>query len=375
MKNSKKIIFASALTLALSVGTILPENVKADDTNPTSSEQKVDDTVTLDLNFKLGNKDTGLKIGNNVADINGIPHSIGYVSDSINSYPAKRGTTLNIKVKNSSEAGAKYYAEGTFDVPKEGYENGDDITIILKEINSEVTPSKPEDKKDESTDKKENDNKDNNVKPEDNKDNKDKNTEVENKDNKENISDNKEEKDKKENISDNKEEDKKNDDNKTENKNDDSNIDPEQKEDDKNKDSSSQKGSGMGEGSLEEDLEFKTYDTKEEAIEKAKEALKNNDKYNHYEIKTTEDGKYYYELSKKDKEDIKTVPVQQNNPKKVQTTNSEPKRIVKTSQSPANVSGRVAKSNNVQTGVYSLTSIVAIASTSIAALILSKKNK
>lgn len=370
MKNSKKIIFASALTLALSVGTILPENVKADDTNPTSSEQKVDDTVTLDLNFKLGNKDTGLKIGNNVADINGIPHSIGHGTYSIEDYPAKRGTTLNIKVKNSSEAGAKYYAEGTFDVPKEGYKDYDDITIILKEINSEVTPSKPDDKKDESTDKKENDDKDKNVKPEDNKDNKDnkgKNTEVENKDTKDNISDTKEEKDKKE--------DKKNEDNKTENKNDDSNIDTEQKEDDKNKDSSSQKGSGMGEGSLEEDLEFKTYDTKEEAIEKAKEALKNNDKYNHYEIKTTEDGKYYYELSKKDKEDIKTIPVQQNNPKKVQTTNSEPKRIVKTSQSPVNVSGRVAKSNNVQTGVSSLTSIVAIASTSLAALILSKKNK
>ena len=362
MKNSKKIIFASALTLALSVGTILPENVKADDTNPTSSEQKVDDTVKLDLYFKLGNKDTGLNGGNNVADINGIPYSIGHGTYTINSYTAKRGTTLNIKVKNSSEAGAKYYAEGTFDVPKEGYKDDDDITIILKEINSEVTPSKPEDKKDESTDKKENDDKDKNVKPEGNKDNKDKNTEVENKDNKENISDNKEE-------------DKKNDDNKTENKNDDSNIDPEQKEDDKNKDYSSQKGNGMGAGSLKEDLEFKTYDTKEEAIEKAKEALKNNDKYNHYEIKTTEDGKYYYELSKKDKEDIKTVPVQHNNPKKVQTTNSEPKRIVKTSQSPANVSGRVAKSNNVQTGVSSLTSIVAIASTSIAALILSKKNK
>lgn len=377
MKNSKKIIFASALTLALSVGTILPENVKADDTNPTSSEQKVNDTVKLDFRFNLGNVNTNLKDGNNVADINGIPHAL-YTGGSwgeLNDFNVKRGTTLNIKVKNSSEPSAKYYAEGTFEVPKEGYKDDDEITIILKEINSEVNPTKPEDKKDESTDKKENDDKDNNVKPEDNKDNKDKNTEVENKDNKENISDNKEEKDKKENISDNKEEDKKNDDNKTENKNDDSNIDPEQKEDDKNKDSSSQKGSGMGEGSLEEDLEFKTYDTKEEAIEKAKEALKNNDKYNHYEIKTTENGKYYYELSKKDKEDIKTVPVQQNNPKKVQTTNSEPKRIVKTSQSPANVSGRVAKSNNVQTGVSSLTSIFAIASTSLAALILSKKNK
>lgn len=369
MKNSKKIIFASALTLALSVGTILPENVKADDTNPTSSEQKIDDTVRLDLTFKLGNKDTGLKEGNNVADINGIPNSIYKPHDAIWNYSAKRGTTLDIKVKNSSEPSAKYYAEGTFDVPKEGYKDDDDITIILKEINSEVTPSKPEDKKDESTDKKENDDKDNNVKPEDNKDNKDKNTETENKDNKNDISDNKEDKKEDEKNEDNKES------NKTENKNDDSNIDPEQKEDDKNKDSSSQKGSGMGEGSLKEDLDFKTYDTKEEAIEKAKEALKNNDKYNHYEIKTTEDGKYYYELSKKDKEDIKTVPVQHNNPKKVQTTNSEPKRIVKTSQSPANVSGRVAKSNNVQTGVSSLTSIVAIASTSIAALILSKKNK
>lgn len=346
MKNSKKIIFASALTLALSVGTILPENVKADDTNPTSSEQKVDDTVRLDLNFKLGNKDTGLKIGNNVADINGIPYSIGSVSDSIGNYLAKRGTTLNIKVKNSSEAGAKYYAEGTFDVPKEGYENGDDITIILKEINSEVTPSKPEDKKDESTDKKDNDDKDNNVKPEDNKDNKGEKTETENKDNKNDTSDNKEDK----------KEDKKNEENKTENENDDSNIDPEQKEDDKNKDSSSQKGNGMGAGSLEEDLGFKTFDTKEEAIRKAKEALKNNDKYNHYEIKTTEDGKYYYELSKKDDEPINTIKVRKNTPKKIQTRS-------------------VQATSNVKTGVSSLTSIIGIATTSLAALIISKKNK
>lgn len=277
MKNSKKIIFASALALALSVGTILPENVKADDINPTSSEQKVDDTVKLDLTFKLGNTDTELKKGNNVADINGIPHSINRYG-TIWNYSAKRGTTLNIKVKSSSEPGAKYYAEGTFEVPKEGYKDGDQITVILKEINNEVTPSKPEDKKDESTDKKENDDKDNNVKPEDNKDNKGEKTETENKDNKNDISDNKEE---------DKKEDKKNEDNKTENENDDSNIDPEQKEDEKNKDSSSQKGNGMGAGSLEKDLGFKTYDTKEEAIEKAKEALKNNDKYNHYEIKTT----------------------------------------------------------------------------------------
>lgn len=345
MKNSKKIIFASALALALSVGTILPENVKADDINPTSSEQKVDDTVKLDLTFKLGNTDTELKKGNNVADINGIPHSINRYG-TIWNYSAKRGTTLNIKVKSSSEPGAKYYAEGTFEVPKEGYKDGDQITVILKEINNEVTPSKPEDKKDESTDKKENDDKDNNVKPEDNKDNKGEKTETENKDNKNDISDNKEDK----------KEDKKNEDNKTENENDDSNIDPEQKEDEKNKDSSSQKGNGMGAGSLEKDLGFKTYDTKEEAIEKAKEALKNNDKYNHYEIKTTEDGKYYYELSKKDDEPINTIKVRKNTPKKIQTRS-------------------VQATSNVKTGVSSLTSIIGIATTSLAALIISKKNK
>lgn len=347
MKNSKKIIFASALTLALSVGTILPENVKADDTNPTSSEQKVDDTVRLDLTFKLGNTDTGLKEGDNVADINGIPNSIYKPHDAIWNYSAKRGTTLDIKVKNSSEPGAKYYAEGTFEVPKEGYKDGDKITIILKEINSEVTPSKPEDKKDESTDKKENDDKDNNVKPEDNKDNKGEKTETENKDNKNDISDNKEE---------DKKEDKKNEDNKTENENDDSNIDPEQKEDDKNKDSSSQKGGGMGAGPLEKDPEFKAYATKEEAIRKAKEALKNNDKYNHYEIKTTEDGKYYYELSKKDDEPVNTIKVRKNTPKKIQTRS-------------------VQSTSNVKTGVSSLTSIIGIATTSLAALIISKKNK
>ena len=109
----------------------------------------------------------------------------------------------------------------------------------------------------------------------------------------------------------------------------------------------------MGAGPLEKDPEFKSYATKDEAIDKAKEALKNNNKYNHYEIKTTDDGKYYYELSKKDDQPVKTI--------KVQTTNSDPKRV--------------AKSNNIETGVSSLTSIVAIASTSLAALIFSKKNK
>lgn len=349
MKNSKKIIFASALTLALSVGTILPENVKADDTNPTSSEQKVDDTVKLDFRFNLGNVKTNLKKGNNVADINGVPYALttGGSWAELYKFEVKRGTTLNIKVKNSSEAGAKYYAEGTFEVPKEGYKDGDQITILLKEIKNEETPVKPEDKKDESTDKKDNDDKDNNVKPEDNKDNKGEKTETENKDNKNDISDNKEE---------DKKEDKKNEDNKTENENDDSNIDPEKKEDDKNKDSSSQKGSGMGAGSLEKDPEFKAYDTKEEAIEKAKEALKNNDKYNHYEIKTTEDGKYYYELSKKDDEPVNTIKVRKNTPKKIQTTG-------------------VQSTSNVKTGVSSLTSIIGIATTSLAALIISKKNK
>lgn len=218
--------------------------------------------------------------------------------------------------------------------------------IIINIVDSKNSPSEKLSKKDI---EKENDDKDKNVKPEDNKDNKDnkgKNTEVENKDNKDNknnISDNKEEKDKKE--------DKKNDDNKIENKN--SNKNTEQEKDGKNKDSSANKGNGMGAGPLEKDPEFKAYATKDEAIEKAKEALKSNNKYNHYEIKTTDDGKYYYELSKKDDQPVKTI--------KVQTTNSEPKRV--------------AKSNNVETGVSSLTSIVAIASTSLAALILSKKNK
>lgn len=176
-----------------------------------------------------------------------------------------------------------------------------------------------------------------------NKDNKGKNTEVENKDNKDNISDNKEEKDKKED---------KKEGNKTENKN--NNKNTEQEKDGKNKDSSANKGNGMGAGPLEKDPEFKAYATKDEAIDKAKEALKNNNKYNHYEIKTTDDGKYYYyELSKKDDQPVKTI--------KIQTTNSDPKRV--------------AKSNNIETGVSSLTSIVAIASSSLAALILSKKNK
>lgn len=105
----------------------------------------------------------------------------------------------------------------------------------------------------------------------------------------------------------------------------------------------------------------KYFDTKEEAIENAKKALKNNKEFNNFEIKTTADGKYYFELSKKDDKPVKTVNVQKNNNKNIINKENKP--------------SRKAKSNNVETGIASLSSVLSLLATSFLGFILSKKNK
>lgn len=105
----------------------------------------------------------------------------------------------------------------------------------------------------------------------------------------------------------------------------------------------------------------KYFDTKEEAIENAKKALKDNKKFNNFEIKTTADGKYYFELSKKDDDKVKTANVQKNNNKNIINTEFKP--------------SRQAKSNNVETGIASLSSVLSLLATSFLGFILSKKNK
>lgn len=50
MKNSKKLLFAGTLALALSASAVLPTNVHADGEEVPSTEENVNDTVKL--NFK-----------------------------------------------------------------------------------------------------------------------------------------------------------------------------------------------------------------------------------------------------------------------------------------------------------------------------------
>lgn len=90
----------------------------------------------------------------------------------------------------------------------------------------------------------------------------------------------------------------------------------------------------------------KLYDTKQEAEEAAKEALKNNKAYNSYEIKE-KDGKYYYVLTNKEKSKTPT--------KKVAT--------------------KAKKSNNVKTGVGSLSGVVGVFLASSLGIYVSKKKK
>ncbi len=90
----------------------------------------------------------------------------------------------------------------------------------------------------------------------------------------------------------------------------------------------------------------KLYNTKQEAEEAAKEALKNNKAYNSYEIKE-KDGKYYYVLTNKEKAKTPT--------KKVTT--------------------KAKKSSNVKTGVGSLSGVVGIFLASSLGMHFSRRKK
>lgn len=90
----------------------------------------------------------------------------------------------------------------------------------------------------------------------------------------------------------------------------------------------------------------KLYNTKQEAEEAAKDALKNNKAYNSYEI-IEKDGKYYYVLTNKEKAKTPT--------KKVTT--------------------RAKKSNNVKTGIGSLSGVVGIFLASSLGMYFSRRKK
>lgn len=152
MNNTKKILFAGSLALALSAGVIMPTNVNADTENTVaSSEEKSEEFVQLNFNFELDGDLSSVDLDSysNIAYINGVPyttHSFGRVLR----YKAKRGTTLNIELKRTAEEGSKVQAVGEFYVPEEGYSNYDEITVRVKPINNkeseEDKPNNPEEK-------------------------------------------------------------------------------------------------------------------------------------------------------------------------------------------------------------------------------------
>ena len=152
MKNTKKILFAGSLALALSAGVIIPTNVNADTENTVaSSEEKAEEFVQLDFNFELDGdlSSVDLDPDNNIAYINGVPYTT-YRFGRVLRYKAKRGTTLNIELKRTAEKGSKVQAVGEFYVPEEGYSNYDEITVRVKPVNNkeseEDKPNNPEEK-------------------------------------------------------------------------------------------------------------------------------------------------------------------------------------------------------------------------------------
>lgn len=152
MNNTKKILFAGSLALALSAGVIMPTNVNADTENTVaSSEEKSEEFVQLDFIFELDGdlSSVDLDPDNNIAYINGVPyttHRFGHVLR----YKAKRGTTLNIELKRTAEKGSKVQAAGEFYVPEEGFSGLGAITVKVKPVDNKDTeeekPNNPEDK-------------------------------------------------------------------------------------------------------------------------------------------------------------------------------------------------------------------------------------
>lgn len=152
MNNTKKILFAGSLALALSAGVIIPTNVNADTENTVAnSEEKAEEFVQLDFIFELDGdlSSVDLDPNNNIAYINGVPyttHMFGHVLR----YKAKRGTTLKIELKRTAEKGSKVQAVGEFYVPEEGFSGLGAITVKVKPVDNKDTeeekPNNPEDK-------------------------------------------------------------------------------------------------------------------------------------------------------------------------------------------------------------------------------------
>ncbi|WP_236786020.1 hypothetical protein [Anaerococcus ihuae] len=109
------------------------------------------------------------------------------------------------------------------------------------------------------------------------------------------------------------------------------------------------------------DTKEKPTENDEKPTENENKDSKDDKKSSDFGTKTTDDKKQHFELSKKDDDKVKTANVQKNNNKNIINKENKP--------------SRQAKSNNVETGIASLSSVLSLLATSFLGFILSKKNK
>ena len=109
------------------------------------------------------------------------------------------------------------------------------------------------------------------------------------------------------------------------------------------------------------DTKEKPTENDEKPTENENKDSKDDKKSSDFGTKTTDDKKQHFELSKKDDDKVKTANVQKNNNKNIINKENKP--------------SRQAKSNNVETGIASLSSVLSLLATSFLCFILSKKNK
>lgn len=115
-------------------------------------------------------------------------------------------------------------------------------------------------------------------------------------------------------------------------------------------------------------FDFPIFATESEARKAAEEYLVDSKDFDSYTIKKTDDGKYYYELSRKDKK-ISDNKVANKTSKEEDQTKSKEKEI-----KPVKVS-EIKKSSNVKTGVTGLSGLVGVFVAAVGGYFFTKKNK
>lgn len=115
-------------------------------------------------------------------------------------------------------------------------------------------------------------------------------------------------------------------------------------------------------------FDFPIFATESEARKAAEEYLVDSKDFDSYTIKKTDDGKYYYELSRKDKK-ISDNKVANKTSKEEDQTKSKEKEI-----KPVKVS-EIKKSSNVKTGITGLSGVVGVFVAAVGGYLFTKKNK